>query len=220
MKTFVYKILCFAVCLPLVAFCLLSSCGKKAGAVSEEEKAALVSEAVLLLEKSAAVNRLALGDGIRAREKGGLESGGYTEADADSAAAYGVSCTADIKALFRTVYTESTATWLEGRVLVSSRNGETGAVISPARYYDAEVEGKSFFMVKTGYTPLLTGNVTYKDISYGTSDKESLTVYATVCVEKDGVEQRAEHVAFTLYFTEAGLRLETFTGMTFDEGKK
>lgn len=217
MKTIVQKILCFLLCFSLLC---LASCSIKAKPLGEEERAKLLAEAQILLAESEKVNALAFGEGIRPMEEGGLESGGYVLADAGSAALYGVFSTSDIKALFRTVYTEETSLWLEGRVLTSTKEEETGILVSSARYYDTEVEGESFLMVKKGYEPLLIGKATYSDLSLLEAEGEMALLSVTVTVEKDGEKQRTEGVSFILLHNGAGWRFDTFTGVTFDEGKK
>lgn len=208
------KLLCLVLALVL-SLGALTSCR---GEPSAEEKEMLTETFLDLLEKSKQVNDLLFGEGILPKE-GGVALGAYTEADPDSLDFYGVTDIPSVKARIREVYSLSISAWIESTLLSSSKDAETGTVLTYARYYTgktdpANKEEKELFFVNTEHKATV-GKVSYSDVSLVECTSTGAKFSLTVTVTHEG-EERSFADTLTMTKEEGGWRLDAPSYATYE----
>ena len=185
---------------------------------STEEKEIMREAFVELLEKSKEVNELIFGEGIIPKENG-VKLGAYTEADPDSLDFFGVSDIASVKARVKEVYSIAICSWIENTVLSSSKDSETGTVLTYARYYKgktdpANEEEKEIFFVYADYKATV-GKVSYSDISLLECTKTSAKFALTITVTYEG-ESKSFSDTLTMCKEEDAWRLDAPSYATYE----
>ena len=213
MKKIAQKLLCFTLALLLCSLSLLS-CNKPSE--SDEE---LLSIAKELTEASAAVNRLLFGEGILPDEDG-EKIGAYKEASADSLAAYGVTGMDSIEQKAESVYSLATVSWIKNTLLSSSKDEETGTVLTYARYYlglveQADKTKKEVFLVYTDYKATV-GEASYSDYKLIKKEKDTVSFSVTVTVTYGDKAKVYKDTEITMFREAHGWRLDTPTYATFE----
>lgn len=208
------KLLCLLLALVL-AFGALTSCKYEPSA---EEKEMLTETFKGLLEQSKEINDLLFGEGILPKENG-IKLGAYTEADPASLDFFGVSDIASVKVRAREVYSLPIASWIESTLLSSSKDAETGTVLTYARYYTgrtdpANKEEKELFFVYTDYKATV-GKVSYSDVSLIECTKTGAKFSLTVTVTHEG-EQRCFSDTLTMVKESDGWRLDAPSYATYE----
>ncbi len=207
-QTKVVKITAFFLIFTCLAS-LLVGCGKP----DEGEFVATVEELLALSDR---VNALCFGEGLVPDEEG-YSSGAYREATKESLALFEVNSTFDIREMIRTVYSVTTAEWIES--VVFSPVYEGGAVISYSRYYDTTVSEKegdrSALMVKKDHDPLLSGRAAYGNIRVVSLKSRRAEILVDVTVTKDGESRTEKDVSLKLRCEEDGWRFDEATYVNY-----
>lgn len=196
-----------AICLAL--FCLLSAlsgCAKP----DEEIFLAEVSE---LLTEAEKVNVLCFGKGLAPKE-GGYKEGSYTEADEESLAYFEVTNLASIREKIASVYSVTTAEWVEKVTL--SATYEDSEVLSYSRYYDSVTQeqggARAVLMVKERYEALLFARATYANIRVVTLSSRRAEILVDITVtDAEGESRTEKDVSFKLRCEENGWRFDEAT---------
>ena len=206
------RILCL-VCVLFISLSALCSCNKPKE--SDEELLSIFSA---LVEESKQVNTLLFGEGILTDERG-EKIGAYREASADSLSSFGVESVADIEEKMQRVYSLSVCAWIKNTLLSSSKDTETGTVLTYARYYVGRVDKadktqEDVFFVYTDYNATV-GEVSYSNFEIVTKNKNLVTFSLTIEVTHEGNTKKFDDT-ITMFKEDHGWRLDAPTYATYE----
>lgn len=206
------KILCFLLALTLL-------CGALASCGPDESDLELLATAKELTEASARVNRLLFGEGILPKENG-KKIGVYVEADEASLADWGVSSVADVEEIAESVYSLALCGWIKQTVLTSSKDDNSGTVLTYARYYVGDVEidadtKERIFLVNTSHEPTV-GETSYANYRIAKKDGNVVSFLVDITVTHEGKTVTYSDQRISMYKEAHGWRLDTPTYATFE----